>query len=199
MSEPGTPNVSPWWALMLLPIALGVGWFAGQNSGTAPALRAQAADARSGNAGVSAALRAASSQPEAIQPSPGQAPVVESSAWTTFDDAITQSRRNGKLILIDFNAEWCPPCRALKQQVFDDGTRGQMVQEAVIPVSIVDRNREEGENAAATTELQRRFAVDAFPTLVILNPATGQSVRTEGFGDPDATIEWIRNAVRSLK
>lgn len=57
-------------------------------------------------------------------------------------------------MLIDFSADWCGPCRALKQQLFEDGAGGRAVQSAVIPVSIVDRVRENGSNSSEIESLQ---------------------------------------------
>ena len=47
---------------------------------------------------------------------------------------------------------------------------------------VVDRQREDGRNTPAIDELQRRYAVNAFPTLVVVD-GSGQAVaRAEGYG-----------------
>ena len=123
----------------------------------------------------------------------------EFSQWTSFENAMAESQRNGKPVMIDFNADWCPPCRRMKDEVFQDGAHAATVQNAVIPVSVVDRAREDGRNPPAIEDLQRRYQVDAFPTLVVFSPATGREMRTKGYGDAEATVAWIMEAARSVR
>ncbi len=213
MSEAPTPSTrcfSPWWALLLLPIGLGVGWLAGQMPAPAPAVPATAPPGQqspaaererfSGRASTNgrgfAAQSTASAPAEAEKPAE---PRSEYSQWTTYASAVEQSRSNGKPILIDFNADWCGPCQRLKREVFEDGARAQIVQTAVIPVSIVDRQREEGRNSREAEDLQRRYQVDAFPTLVVFSPQSGRMSTTKGFGDAEATLTWISQAARSVR
>lgn len=144
-------------------------------------------------------------------PSPSPAPVREPEApsepavrdelsqWTTIDLAIEESRRTGKPVMIDFNADWCPPCRRMKREVFEDGTHAAAVQTAVIPVSIVDRVREEGRNPPEIDDLKRRFEIEAFPTLIVLNPATGRTQRSRGYGGAERTVAWITWAAGSVR
>ena len=64
----------------------------------------------------------------------------------------------------------------------------------MIPVSIVDRTRENGENPADIEDLQRRYDVDAFPTLIVFSPRSGKTEKTRGFGGPERTVAWILQA-----
>ena len=191
-----SPKSGALWALLLLPAGIGVGWLVGQipepSLPDAPPPSRTAATAgipRPASAPVADAVRAAET------PAAGN----ERSSWTSLENAVAESSRNGKPILIDFSADWCGPCRRLKQEVFDDGDRARAVEEAVVPVSIVDRAREYGRNPDAIENLQRQYGVDAFPTLVVYSPATGLVMKTRGYGDADQTVEWITQAARSVR
>lgn len=195
MSEPR--SVSPWWALLLLPVGLIAGLGLGQIQ--PPAREIVTADVPTADvptpnphAGEDRARIHMENQVSAAEG-------TEVSHWTTFDDAVAESGRTGKPILLDFNAEWCGPCQALKRSVFDDATNGVAVQTAVIPVSITDRRREDGDNPPQTESLQTRYGIEAFPTLIVFSPRTGRTERVRGFGGPERTTSWILDAAQRVR
>jgi thiol-disulfide isomerase/thioredoxin len=121
------------------------------------------------------------------------------SEWMSLESAVMESRRTGKPILIDFSADWCGPCQRLKHEVFEDSDRARIVQTTVVPVSIVDRRRENGENPPEIEALQQKFGVDAFPTLIVFWPETGKGAKAQGYGDADQAVEWIQQAARAVR
>lgn len=197
MSEVRT--ISPWWGLLVLPLGVVGGWAVGKFSDPKP--RTVEVATGWGGPPVRVSVTSASEHPGTREQPAPNAPGKpgEFSAWTTFDQAISESARNGKPILLDFNAEWCPPCQALKQSVFEDASYSNTVQTAVIPVSIVDRSREDGQNPPQIDELQSRFRVEAFPTLVVFHPKSGKMEQTRGFGGAELTTEWIVQAAKKVR
>ena len=70
---------------------------------------------------------------------------------TTFDDAVAGSNLP---VLVEFTAEWCPPCRAIAPVLEEIAT--ELAGELVVASLDVDRN------PAAT----RRHDVTAMPTMI---------------------------------
>ena len=120
-------------------------------------------------------------------------------AWTTYADAVSRSRADGKPVLLSFAAAWSEPAALLGREVFDDAAAGITVRAAVIPVAIRDRLREDGENPAEIARLEQRFTVDAFPTLVVFSPATGRVRRLRGYPGLAETLRWITEAAEAVR
>ena len=94
-------------------------------------------------------------------------------AWRTdFDGALAEARSTHKRVLVDFSAEWCPPCVAMKHDVWPHPDVASAVSARFVPV-LVDADRD--------TVLGARYEVSSIPTLLLLD-ADGRVVkRNHGF------------------
>lgn len=95
-----------------------------------------------------------------------------------FEDVLAESRE--KLVLLDFYAPWCAPCRALAPQLD----------------ALSDRYEEQLSAYSVNTDMDpgiaERFGVTQLPTVVLLH---GSTVRTLS---QDVTAEAVEYAVRSF-
>ncbi len=94
---------------------------------------------------------------------------------------------SGKPVFAFFTADWCPPCRKLKQGVLHDREVMDGLNEhyVLVKVDLTDRH---GPNAG----LAQQFRVSGIPTVILIDWETGEYDRFTGGGSAMET--WIRAA-----
>ena len=101
--------------------------------------------------------------------------------WQRLSAAAASARSEKKPVLYDFTAAWCPPCHRLDQEGWANPQIASLVNRGYTPARIVDREREDGKNPGDIAELQKRYRIEAFPTIVIASADGTELARTEGF------------------
>lgn len=114
--------------------------------------------------------------------------------WLTPEEGLRLASTSGKPVLFDFTADWCQPCHILDAEVFRNPAIARTINERFIAIRVVDRRREEGRNAPEVDELQQRFGVRGFPTVVFADRG-GERARMEGFRGRDE-LERVMESVR---
>ena len=88
--------------------------------------------------------------------------------------ALKQAKREHKLVLVDFNATWCPPCKQYKSAIFPT-SQFKNATKGYILVNI---------DADEQQQLAMKYGVSGIPDIRVLNPKGKQLGQVVGF-DPD--------------
>jgi len=108
----------------------------------------------------------------------------------------TQEKVGGKPMLYDFTAAWCPPCHLLDTEGLGDPQIASLVNSSYLLSRVVDRKREDGKNPPAIEELERRYSVGAFPTLVVATPDGRLIARLEGYPGRKSLLQFLQGSSR---
>jgi len=102
----------------------------------------------------------------------------------TYKQAKEQAQKDGKILIVDFMATWCPPCKKMDKTTWVDPGVNEWIKKNAIAVQVdVDQD------AATTSELN----VDSMPTIVLFKPDGGgkEFARESGYQDPTELLNWL--------
>lgn len=136
------------------------------------ALRGGSSCALTGGSASSGAA-APSNLPDAFTPS-------------SFEEAKQLAALNGKPLVVNFSASWCPPCQQMKKNVWTDAkVKDWVAQNAVAVYVDVDQD----------PDTAKRFKVSAMPTMVIVQGDKELS-RVVGGRSVDGLIDWMARSAK---
>ncbi|GIV20965.1 MAG: hypothetical protein KatS3mg023_2716 [Armatimonadota bacterium] len=125
----------------------------------------------------------------------------------TDGDQKSLSSYRGKVVVLDFWATWCAPCRFTMPKIIDFHNRHKGQNVEVIGVAVDVTSREEVEQflkemgvhypiaVDSSSEVKKAFEIKNLPTLFVIDKEGNILLRLEGY-DPQNTIQTLEDTVQ---
>ena len=123
-------------------------------------------------------------------PLPTAAPVQ--GRWMTNENAaVNQASLRGKVILVDFDADWCSWCTRLHDEVLSRDHFKEFAAANLILLKM-DCPMPEARRSPAAVALLNRFSVTVFPTLLLMKTDGQEIARYKGYARESVILQWLR-------
>ena len=110
--------------------------------------------------------------------------------WLTdLAQAKSLAKAGNKLVLMDFTgSDWCPPCKQLKKNVFSSEEFATFAKAhlVLVEVDFPRAKKQSAELKKANQALSEKFAIEAYPTVIVLSPEGKQLSKDTGYGGTGA-------------
>jgi protein disulfide-isomerase len=134
-------------------------------------------------------------------PSSGGAASNAPDGWQTdFATATAQAQKDNKAVLLNFTgSDWCPWCVKMDQEVLETPQFKEFAAQN-LELVYVDFPRQKELPAALAAQnnaLQQKFAIEGFPSFVLLDSKGYKLAQMVGYqpGGPDAFINQVKQAL----
>jgi protein disulfide-isomerase len=124
--------------------------------------------------------------PVAVTPAVVQQPISLPHDLTDYDTALDDAKKYHVPLLILFTgSDWCPYCQKLEQEVLSTGDFSSFTSTHFVFLTIDDlRNSPVADDdKQRISQLERKFNISGFPTLVLIDTDEHEKGRMEGY-DP---------------
>lgn len=128
------------------------------------------------------------------------APAFSAEGWlTNIEKAREVAAKEKKAVFVEFTgSDWCPPCMALKKDVFDSEEFKALAKEKLVTVELDFPQEKEisAEQKKYNNEQSEKYSISGYPTAMLMNEqGTTFWIRVGGTNDKDSYISEIKDAL----
>jgi len=106
-------------------------------------------------------------------------------AISDFEVAKQTAKASGKVLVVDFMADWCPPCKMMDRTTWKDPALLAVIAEKAVPMKV---------DVDANSELAAKYGIEMLPTIVVLDSDGKVLKQAIGFQDANKMIKLIEGA-----
>lgn len=105
-----------------------------------------------------------------------------------LSEAKQLAKASGKLVMVDFKAEWCGPCKMLDRTTWSDGKVIESLKEKAVAVKIdVDEHG----------DLASKYRIRSLPTIMFLDEEGNEVYRFIGYRDARGFLNELGKVQKS--
>ena len=115
--------------------------------------------------------------------------------WLTNEnEAINQAAQQGKVILVDFDADWCSWCTKMHNEVLSRDRFKEFAADNLILLRL-DYPVPETRRSPEAVALYNQYHIQGFPTLLLINAKAIELSRQVGYSKESVILQWLRTNV----
>jgi thioredoxin-related protein len=121
---------------------------------------------------------------------------------TNIEKAKELAKKEKKAVLVEFTgSDWCPPCKALKKNVFNSAEFKAYAKKHLVLVELDfprDKSKVSKEQATYNREQAKTFAVRGYPTIILMDADGKELTKKVGYGRTSVAkyIESLKKAIK---
>ena len=124
-----------------------------------------------------------------VKPLAGASAAAAHATWVDFSQGLVQAKSSKKLMVVDFYATWCNPCKIMEKRTLRDPRVEERLKDVV--TVRVDSEEEVERGGLKGIDLATRYAIEVYPTIVVIDAEGKEVARNVGVLEAEEFLSWL--------